>query len=156
MTGIIHTDEYRRWIISIKQRIQASQLKAAVAVNRELLDLYWYLGEQILEKQKNAQWGEGFMRQMSLDLLDDFPDVKGFSVRNLQRIRRWYQFWTGGEKAGLPIAPQAVAKLAAIAPQLVAQIPWGHNAVILEKLKNPVDALFTSKKPLKTLGRDPF
>ena len=109
MTGIIQTGEYRQWIVSIKQRIQASQLKAAVAVNRELLELYWYLGKQILEKQQNSQWGEGFLPQMRLDLLAEFPDVKGFSVRNLQRIRRWYQFWTGGEKAGLPNAPQAVA-----------------------------------------------
>ncbi len=54
MTGIIHTGEYRQWIVSIKQRIQASQFNAAVAVNRELLELYWYLGEQILEKQQNS------------------------------------------------------------------------------------------------------
>jgi predicted nuclease of restriction endonuclease-like (RecB) superfamily len=149
MTSIIHTDEYRQWIVSIKQRIQASQLKAAVAVNRELLDLYWYLGEQILEKQQNSQWGEGFLRQMSLDLQAEFRDVKGFSVRNLQRIRRWYQFWTKGERAGLPNAPQAVAKFTAIAPQLVAQIPWGHNGVILEKLKNPADALFYVQKTIE-------
>ena len=54
----------------------------------------WFglLGEQIIEKQQSAKWGDGFLKQMSDDLLVDFPDVKGFSVRNLQRIRRWYLF----------------------------------------------------------------
>lgn len=63
------------------------------------------------------------------DLLVDFPDVKGFSVRNLQRIRRWYQFWSGTPEIG----KQAVSS---IAPQLVAQVPWGHNVVILEKVRD--------------------
>jgi hypothetical protein len=60
MSELIPTPDYRQWIVSIKQRIQSSQIKAAIAVNRELLELYWYLGEQILEKQQTAKWGEDF------------------------------------------------------------------------------------------------
>ena len=65
MTKLVKQADYRQWIVSIKQRVQASQIKAAVAVNRELLELYWFLGEQILEKQQTAKWGDGFLGQMS-------------------------------------------------------------------------------------------
>lgn len=83
MTGLIRSDDYQEWIVSIKHRIQAAQIKAALSVNRELLELYWYLGEQILEKQKAAAWGDGLLEQMSKDLLKEFPRIKGFSRRNL-------------------------------------------------------------------------
>lgn len=145
MTEIVRTDEYRQWLVSIKQRVQASQVKAAIAVNRELIELYWYLGEQILEKQQNATWGDGFLKQMSQDLLAEFPDMKGFSLRNLQRIRRWHQFWLGAKPAG----QQAASRLAENAPQLVAQIPWGHNGVILEKVADPAEAMFYVQKTIE-------
>ncbi|EMI25092.1 PDDEXK nuclease domain-containing protein [Rhodopirellula europaea] len=153
MTELINHKEYREWIVSIKNRVHASQIKAAVAVNYAMLDLYWFLGEQIVERQETAKWGSGFLKQMSQDLLTEFPKMKGFSVRNLQRIRRWHQFWSGaveiGQETGSPIAPQAVAKLLPNAPQLVAQIPWGHNGVILEKLSDPADALFYVQKTIE-------
>jgi len=63
-------------------------LKAAVAVNQELLRFYWELGADIVERQKNAAWGSGFLRQLSMDLMVEFPDMKGFSKRNLEQIRR--------------------------------------------------------------------
>ncbi len=59
-----------------------------MAVNSELLELYWYLGEQILEKQQTAKWGDGFLKQMSKELLVEFPSVAGFSYRNLRRMRQ--------------------------------------------------------------------
>ena len=142
MIEIVKTEDYRQWIVSIKQRIQSSQIKAATAVNRELLELYWFLGEQIIENQHSAKWGDGFLKQMSRDLLEEFPDMRGFSVRNLQRIRRWHQFWSGTPEIG----QQPVSS---IAPQLVAQIPWGHNGLILEKLENPADALFYVQKTIE-------
>ena len=98
MTELVKETDYRQWILSIKQRVQASQIKAAVAVNREMLELYWFLGEQILEKQQTAKWGDGFLAQMSIDLLAEFPEIAGFSLRNLQIMRKWFLFWR------LPIA----------------------------------------------------
>ena len=111
MADLVFTDDYRQWILSIKKRIQTAQLKAAVAVNRELLELYWYLGEQMLEKQKTAKWGDGLLEQMSRDLLSDFPQIKGFSRRNLFYIRKWVSFWSQPNA----IVQQAAAQSPAIA-----------------------------------------
>ena len=89
----IITSEYKDWIGELKQRIRQSQIKAAVKVNTELLQLYWKLGGEIVEKQQNAQWGDGFLKQLSADLMTEFPEMKGFSLRNLERIRNWYLFY---------------------------------------------------------------
>ena len=62
-----------------KKPIKSSQIKAAVSVNRELIGLYWELAEKIVVKQKSSQWGDGLLAQMSKDLQDEFPDMKGFS-----------------------------------------------------------------------------
>jgi predicted nuclease of restriction endonuclease-like (RecB) superfamily len=165
MSQLVSTEDYRQWIVSVKERIQSSQIKAAIAVNRELLELYWYLGEQILEKQQSAKWGDGFLEQMSNDLLAEFPEIKGFSLRNLKYMRQWVRFWS----PLFGIGPQPVAQLGeslesnrekSIMPQLVAQIqnhsinqlflvPWGHNRVIMDKLKKPDDALFYLQKTIE-------
>lgn len=154
MSELIASDDYRKWIASIKQRVQASQIKAAVSVNREMLDLYWFIGEQILDKQQTAKWGDGFLKQMSQDLLTEFPAMKGFSRRNLELIRQWFLFWSTsdalGKQTDSQIAkqpdsqlaqdaahwPQPVAKTGAIGQQLVSQIPWGHNILIVQRLRD--------------------
>lgn len=120
-------DDYKAFIQEIKQQVQRAQIKAAIAINRELLQLYWELAERVVHKQQTAAWGDGFLMQMSKDLQAAFPDMKGFSLRNLKYIRQWYQFWSGTE----PIGQQAVA-----------QIPWGHNLVIISKIKQPDEALY--------------
>ena len=166
MSDIIKTNEYREWIVSIKQRIQASQIKAAIAVNRELLELYWFLGEQIIEKQQSAKWGDGFLVQMSDDLLKEFPEMKGFSHRNLKSIRQWFRFWNSTLEIGkqsvaqLPqkgkqvvsqtekMQPQPNSPTIPIAPQLVSQIPWGHNILIIQKLSDPAEAHFYVQKTI--------
>ena len=160
MSDIVKTDEYRQWIVSIKKRIQASQIQAAIAVNRELLELYWFMGQQIIERQESAKWGDGFLVQMSDDLLKEFPEMKGFSHRNLKSIRQWFRFWNSALEIGKQPAAQLPPKgkqlvsqtetkqplpnspITPIAPQLVSQIPWGHNILIIQKLSDPKDALF--------------
>ncbi|MFH2091309.1 MAG: PDDEXK nuclease domain-containing protein [Pseudomonadota bacterium] len=147
-------DDYRDFIREIKNRVQSVQIKAAVSVNRELIGLYWELGEKIIEKQKHSQWGDGLLAQMSKDLQEEFPDMKGFSKRNLELIRQWYLFWT----ERYAIGQQAVAKIKksqqAIdqlenAKQLVSQIPWGHNLLIVSKSKNHEKALFYVQKTIE-------
>ena len=93
MSDLIPDEEYREWIISIKNRIQSSQLKAAVAVNYAMLELYWFIGEQIVERQETAKWGDGVLKQMSKDLTSAFPNLTGFSRRNLFYMRKWVRFW---------------------------------------------------------------
>ncbi len=157
MSELTQDKEYGDWIVSIKSRVQASQIKAALTVNYAMLELYWFLGEQIIERQEAAKWGDGFLKQVSKDLATDFPEIKGFSHRNLKYMRQWVQFWTGAPEIGqqavaqltAPKGQQFVARLPAGAPQLVARIPWGQNLRILEKLNDPADALFYVQKTIE-------
>ena len=78
MSNLIHINkDYATWIGELKLRIRQSQIKAAVKVNTELLQLYWQLGSDIVEKQKNTKWGDGFLKQLSQDLSAEFPEMIG-------------------------------------------------------------------------------
>ncbi|MGK2861134.1 MAG: PDDEXK nuclease domain-containing protein [Chitinophagaceae bacterium] len=85
---------YHQWLQQLKERIRSSQIKAALRVNAELLSLYWDLGKEILNKEKNAGWGTGFLPTLSNDLKAEFPALKGFSLTNLKYIRIWVNFYT--------------------------------------------------------------
>ena len=85
---------YSIWLKELKNKIRTVQLKAAVRVNSGMLNFYWELGADIVEKQTNAKWGEGFLSKLSLDLMCEFPGIKGFSKRNLELIRQWYLFYS--------------------------------------------------------------
>ncbi len=134
---IISTKEYRDWLVDIKQRVQNAQLKAATAVNTALLEFYWNLGAEIAQKQKQAAWGSGFLKQLSIDLMAEFPEIKGFSKRNLECIRRWHLFYYQEDA----IAQQPVAQLI--------QIPWGHNLTIVSKCNTVEQALFYVQKTIE-------
>lgn len=129
MTDLSHS-EYQQWLSSLKQTFRQRQLKAAVAVNTQLIEFYWHLGSEIVKKQQASTWGQGFLTQLSKDLMAEFPDIKGFSKRNLEQIRRWYLFWS---------RDTAIAKQAAT--QFL-QIPWWHNIVIVSKAQSHEEALF--------------
>jgi predicted nuclease of restriction endonuclease-like (RecB) superfamily len=126
--------DYSDWLKQLKAKVRQVQLSAAVKVNQELLLFYWDLGEDILKRQKSAVWGDNFLGQLSSDLAAEFPDMKGFSLRNLKYIRQWVYFWSQAPKFG---------------QQLVAQIPWGHNLILISKTNNPVEALFYLRKTLE-------
>lgn len=83
---------YKQWITELKTKVRSAQLKAAVAVNTELIVLYWDLGKMITEKQ--TAYGTGFLAQLSKDLSAAFPEMKGFSSRNLKYCRNFFQFYT--------------------------------------------------------------
>ncbi len=136
MNSLLKKDKgYVIFICQLKERIQSAQIKASVRVNRELITLYWEIARQIVEKQKTTQWGDGFLSQMSKDLQDEFPDMKGFSLRNVKYIRQWYLFWNTEKDKGQQAVAQSVK-------QLVLQIPWGHNLLIISKSKNHEEAVF--------------
>ncbi|MCV6589022.1 MAG: DUF1016 N-terminal domain-containing protein [Marinobacterium sp.] len=122
--------DYRHWLKDLKQKFLSTQLKAAVQVNPTLLTFYWELGEDIVRRQAQATWGDGFLKQLSQDLMAEFPEIKGFSRRNLELIRQWYQFWNQSPE----IAKQAVAQLV--------QVPWGHNLKIISKCQTTTEALY--------------
>ena len=128
--------EYKNWLKDLKQKVLQSQLKAAVKVNSALLEFYWELGEEIVQRQAQACWGDGFLKQLSQDLMAEFPDMKGFSERNLKYIRQWVVFYSN-EKA---IGQQLVAQLT--------QIPWGHNLKIIAKCQSIAEAVYYVKNTL--------
>jgi predicted nuclease of restriction endonuclease-like (RecB) superfamily len=124
MGNSLTTDkQYRQWLTEIKQRVQSAQLKAATAVNTALLEFYWGLGADIVQKQKQAVWGSGLLGQLSTDLMAGFPGMKGFSLNNLQYIKRWYSFYCGS----LPNYGTACSTIAKQPASQLIQIPWGHN-----------------------------
>lgn len=141
---LVKDHSYKEWLTELKQRIRVSQIKAAVKVNVELLTLYWHLGKEIVEKQKNSNWGEGLIDQLAKDLSSEFPSMKGFSRTNLFYIRKWFLFYHEAIKE----VPQFVGQLHAdsdltdIIPQLVVQIPWGHNREIITKISSIKEALY--------------
>ena len=129
--------EYKEWLVSLKQKVRASQLKAAVQVNVELLQLYWDLGADIVRQQSQHSWGDGFLTQLSRDLSSEFPEMKGFSLSNLKYIKQWYLFYNRDTS----ISQQLVGQ--------IKQIPWGHNIVIITKCKNPEDAAYYVSKTIE-------
>jgi len=142
----IFASEYKEWLNEIKQRFQSSQIKASLQVNSVLLEFYWGLGSEIVEKQKNSTWGSGFLEQLSEDLSAEFPDVKGFSYTNLKNIRQWYLFWQQlvGElkttKSQQRVGESSVENTEQVVSQIL-QIPWGHNIAIIQKCKTHDEAL---------------
>ena len=96
--------DYKAWVVELKSRLRSMQLKAAVSVNSVLLEFYWELGADIVDREKNRTWGDGFLKQLSQDLMAEFPEMKGFSKRNLEQIRRWHLFWGGDAIAQQPVA----------------------------------------------------
>ncbi len=130
--------EYRAWLGDLKIRYRQVQLKAAVAVNTAMLQFYWELGADMVVKQKQFAWGSGFVSQLSADLVREFPEVRGFSVRNLKYIRQWHEYWVDAA----PIGQQPVAQLTKQPVAQILCIPWGHNLAILAKCKQHDEALY--------------
>ena len=112
---------YADWLAELKTRIHTAQQRAALAVNRELVGLYWQIGRDILERQAQQGWGAKVIERLAHDLRTAFPDMKGFSRANLMYMRAFAEAWPSAE----------------IVQQTVGQLPWGHNLVLLTKLKDP-------------------
>lgn len=170
----LKTADYRDWLKELKLRVRQAQVKAAVQVNTALLTFYWELGADIVERQKSAKWGSGFLKQLSADLMAEFPDMKGFSYRNIKYIRQWYLFYSEVDMnwaaSCCPIAQQAVAQLPVTraleevkqpathleipskqsqAVTKLVQIPWWHNVVIISKCKDVTEALYYVNKTIE-------
>ncbi|AVM50132.1 YhcG family protein [Capnocytophaga sp. oral taxon 878] len=141
MKDIINITDYKDWLQDLKGKIQQSQIKAAIQVNSELLRLYWQIGKDIVEKQAQAKWGDGFLQTLSADLCKEFPTIKGFSYRNLKSIRQWYLFYNQLDIIGKQVVSQLEVSLFSI--------PWGHHIMIMQRCKNTQEALFYVHKTIE-------
>ncbi|KVT69985.1 hypothetical protein WK56_18745 [Burkholderia ubonensis] len=126
-------DDYRSWLTDLKQRVEHARQRAAASANRELVTLYWQIGRDILERQQLQGWGAKVIDQLARDLKDAFPDMRGFSPRNLKYMRALAQAWP---------APEFVQ-------QAVAQLPWSHVVTLLDKLKEPATRDWYAGKSLE-------
>lgn len=126
-------DNYEVFVRGLKERIHTAQIKAALAVNKELVMLYWQLGRDILQRQEQEGWGAKVIDQLSKDLKREFPDNTGFSPRNLKYMRAFAEAWRDE----------------AIVQQLVAQIPWGHNVRLLDMVKSPEERLWYAQQTIE-------
>lgn len=109
--------EYKTLLNELKSKIRGARLKAALAVNHEVISLYWHIGREIIDRQN---WGSKLVETLSKDLQNAFPETTGFSVRNLQRMRQFAAYYPNFE----------------IVPQAVAQLPWGHISLLIHKVKD--------------------
>lgn len=127
------TDDYKHFLQNLKQRIASAQIKAAVAVNHELIMIYWQIGREILDQQNTQGWGGKVIDQLSKDLRTTFPEMKGFSPRNLKYMRRFAEVWNNDE----------------FVQQFAAQIPWFHNCTILDKTNSIEEHEFYIRKTIE-------
>jgi predicted nuclease of restriction endonuclease-like (RecB) superfamily len=170
-SALVASQEYRRFIEDLKARVISARICAARAMNRDMILLYWDIGRGIVEKQKTLGWGDAVVEMVAADLRRDFPQMTGFSPRNVWDMRRLYATYTTpeflspavreidrGEEA--QILRQAVAELSEdtkrlraaaefteskgieLLRQLVAEVPWGQNLLILNKLSDSIARLY--------------
>lgn len=133
--------DYAGLLSDIKRRIRHAQTRALLAVNAELIGLYWDIGALIDARQRKEGWGSGVIPRLARDLHNELPEEKGFSERNIKRMLAFYR-----EYPELPVVPQAVAQTSAPkkGPQAVAlfpleliqSVPWGHHAELMAKVKD--------------------
>jgi predicted nuclease of restriction endonuclease-like (RecB) superfamily len=143
--------DYQNWLTQIKQRVASTRTRAALAANSELIALYYELGAQIVDREVHSKWGSGFIDAFSRDLKHAFPEMKGFSSKNLRYCRAFFRFYSDST-----IWQQAVAKLqdtpwVGVDPELARQIrdlPWGHNIQIFTKCRTLDEARFYVAKTL--------
>lgn len=165
--------DYTKWVCDIKRRFRNTQIRAAVKVNSEQLFFNWALGRDLVERKAEERWGKGIVEQLSLDLQAEFPNVKGFSARNLWNMKKWYSFYnedpgtreklsaindremTRGIKLhqlGAEISEdeklhQPGAELQF--PSIFGFVPWRHHVEIITKCNSVDEALFYIRKTVE-------
>jgi predicted nuclease of restriction endonuclease-like (RecB) superfamily len=168
MSKEVSTEQsYRQLLISIKQQVQSAQAKAALAVNSSLIQLYWNMGKMIAENQALFEGRNNYVEQLAKDLRAEFPEMKGFSRANLFFIRKFYQFYSDSssvlqavrletEAQDLDSVQQPVALKSDPSVQqavrlsgVLASIPWGHHVLLINKLKDPQEALFYLRQTIE-------
>ena len=125
--------DYAAWLTELKARIHSAQQRATLAVNRELVQLYWQIGRDILARQNREGWGAKVIDRLAQDLRNAFPDMKGFSPRNFKYMRAFAEAWPDGE----------------FVQEVLAQLPWYHQLALLDKLTTEEDRRWYAAKAIE-------
>ena len=128
------SNQYKKLLSTTNTNIRNSNVKAMLSVNNTLLMLYWDTGKMIDECQQKEGWGSSIIPKLSKDIRKKYPNIKGFSVRNLQRMIRFYKEYSTIDTK---------------VPQVVAQLPWGHNILLIEKVKKISKRFWYMKEAIK-------
>jgi predicted nuclease of restriction endonuclease-like (RecB) superfamily len=124
---------YDEFLRGLKERIRTAQVRAALGVNRELVLLYWRIGQDILERQRQSGWGSKVIDRLATDLRSAFPEMSGFSPRNLKYMRAFAEAWPDDD----------------FVQQVAAQLPWFHNCTILDKLKTLAERIWYAQQTIE-------
>lgn len=127
------SDNYLQFIEEIKNEIRRQRVSVVLNANSSMICLYWNIGKAILEKQENEGWGAKIIDRMAKDLKDAFPDMSGFSPRNIKYMRKFAECWPDFE----------------IVQRVVAQLPWRTNIKLLDKLNNVESRIWYAYKTLE-------
>ncbi|MBD1861211.1 PDDEXK nuclease domain-containing protein [Trichocoleus desertorum] len=127
------SEDYSDFLNALKERIRHSQIQAALAVNQELISLYWHIGREILAKEQEQGWGAKVVERLALDLKREFPEMKGFSARNIRYMKSFAEAYSDE----------------AILQRCVAKLPWRHNIALLEKLKSTEERLWYAEQAIQ-------
>ena len=133
MSALLDSKSYQTLLADLKQRIRAAQVRAALAVNRELVLLYWGIGKEILARQGEEGWGSKVVERLAKDLRVEFPEMKGISRTNLLYMRAFAEAW--------PDEP--------IVQQVAGQLPWFHSCTILDKVKLAEERLWYTQAAIQ-------
>lgn len=126
-------ENYSQVLADLKASVRESRQKAILSANSHLLNLYWKIGQTISEQVKQANWGAKIIEKLANDLRSEFPDMKGLSMRNIKYMRQFAEMYPDIQ----------------FGQQLVAQIPWGHHVLIMDKAKTVDEALFYISKTIE-------
>ena len=156
-TIFMEIQSYKSLLGDIKQRIRAAQIKATFAANAEMIAMYWDIGQMIALRQKQQGWAASVIPRLSRDLKNELSEIKGFSERNLGYMVRFAKEYQNLNVDTInqhsPILQQPVAKLENA--DLLQSIPWGHHALLMEKIKNLPQRFWYMQQTLQEgWGRD--
>jgi len=132
-TAVELPESYGGFLVEIKEQIKKERLKAVIAANSALVLMYWNIGRSILDRQNSEGWGTKVIDRLSVDLKDEFPEMNGFSARNLKYMRKFAENWPD----------------ISIVQEVLAQISWYHNLALLEKLKDEQLRLWYARQSIE-------
>lgn len=133
MAKISLSKDYKQFLAEIKEKVYRSQYQAMRKVNKDLINLYWNIGQSIVSRQSQFKWGKAVVETLAADLQNEFPGIGGFSVQNLWYMRKFYKEYQGDE----------------ILQPLVGEIGWTHNLIIMDKCKDKLEREFYIKMTIQ-------